>query len=138
MSRLYAVAFERSPNFLGFRAEHGPHCNRITPDELKRDDGEKVVLSLAPKAPSATAAPAAGLKLNPLKANPLKLAANPLKANPLKAANPLKRANQTKQPAPSAGEAESVVGKKREMTAAERLMVEDQERKRRRMERETA
>ncbi|KAI0772247.1 domain of Kin17 curved DNA-binding protein-domain-containing protein [Irpex lacteus] len=104
---------------------------------LKRDEGEKVVLSFAPKAPvtaaSTTSTPSVGLKLNPLKP-----AINPLKANPLKA-NPLKRPNVFKQAAaaqsqPSAPE--PVAGKKREPSAAERLMFEDQERKRRRMERE--
>jgi len=98
---------------------------------LKRDDGEqKVVLSLSMKAaPSAEKAPAPTLALN-LK-NPLKMSANPLKANPLKRANPLKassattsESNDKKRPASA-------------MTAAERLILEDQERKRRRMDRES-
>ena len=106
------------------------------PEELalKRDEGEKVVLSFAPKVTAAstsasTMAPIGGLKLNPLKA-----AANPLKMNALKA-NPLKRPNPLKQAASSSAEA----GKKRdasEMSAVGRLMLEDQERKRRKMERE--
>jgi len=97
---------------------------------LKRDEGaEKVVLSLAPKAPvtiSLTAKPAIG----------------GLKLNPLKAANPLKRPNVFKQAASSTSSSvpAEVAGKKRDATtsAAERLISEDQERKRRRMERETA
>lgn len=102
---------------------------------LKRDEGqEKVVLSFSAKAPVASSsAPAAPMKLNALKANPLKLGANPLKAsNPLKRPNPLKQAS-----APTSSAAE--VGQKRSApaTAAERLMFEDQERKRRRMERDT-
>lgn len=96
-----------------------------TPPEeagLKRSDGDdKVVLSFAvkpkPAAESANPAPPVALKMNPLKVNPLK--ANPLKSNPLKAgvSNPLKR-------------------KPEEMTAAQRLIQEDQERKRRKMERD--
>ncbi|CAL1712196.1 unnamed protein product [Somion occarium] len=100
---------------------------------LKRDEGEKVVLSLAPKTATTSsisitsAKPAAGLKLNPLRANPLR-------ANPLRRPNPLKQAGATSSPAPSEA------GRKRDassmMTAAERLVFEEHERKRRRMERE--
>lgn len=109
---------------------------------LKREEGEKLVLSLAPKAPAATmnaatAAPAPlGLKMNPLKptVNPLKLGVNPLKAG----VNPLKRPNVFKQAASSQSTPQPVAGQKRDAptTAAERLISEDQERKRRRMERE--
>lgn len=120
-------------------AEGGSSSSSVSPppeqQELKRDEGEKVVLSLAPKTTVASAAPAVtGLKLNPLKMNPLKPAVNPLKAG----VNPLKRANPLKRPAPSTAstEVEPVAGKKRDMTAAARLMFEDQERKRRKMERE--
>jgi len=109
---------------------------------FKRDEGsEKVVLSLslAPKASTSTTTTmpsiSSGLKLNPLKSsNPLKLAANPLKAS-----NPLKRPNVFKQASSTAPSGEA--GKKRDredMGVAEKLMVEDQERKRRRMEREGA
>lgn len=111
---------------------------------LKRDEGaEKVVLafSVKPAAPSAApttagagaagAAPAFGFKMNPLKAtvNPLKAGSNPLK----RAANPLKGGGT------SSADAEKANEKKRpasDMTAAERLMLEDQERKRRRVERD--
>ena len=111
---------------------------------LKRDDPtEKVVLSFAPKAPSppTTDSAPSGLKLNPLKpaANPLKLGVNPLKpaANPLKAgANPLKRTNVFKTGSSSASAPSAPESKKRELSVAEKLMSEDQERKRRRMERE--
>lgn len=103
------------------------------PEEgLKRDDGaEKVVLSFAPKAPTTIS----------LAAKPA--AVGGLKLNPLKASNPLKRPNVFKQAASSSSStpAPTEAGKKRDasaMSAAERLMVEDQERKRRRMERETA
>ncbi|KZP23297.1 hypothetical protein FIBSPDRAFT_858567, partial [Athelia psychrophila] len=95
---------------------------------LKRDEGaEKVVLSFAPKPAAApTAAPISfgGAKINPLKANPLK--ANPLKANPLRA-NPLKASSTAgagaKRPAAA-------------MSAAERLILEEQQFKRRRMDRD--
>ncbi|KAI0683259.1 domain of Kin17 curved DNA-binding protein-domain-containing protein [Cytidiella melzeri] len=105
---------------------------------LKRDEGEKLVLSFAPKAPAAAAAatatttPAAPASLG-FKVNPLKPAVNPLKAG----VNPLKRSNVFKQAAASS--TESVAGKKRDapMSSAQRLMYEDQERKRRKMERET-
>jgi len=122
-------------------AEAGPS---IPPEEqgLKRDENaEKVVLSFAAKpaaiaSSSATAAAPIGLKMNPLKAtNPLKVnsfKANPLKANPLKA-NPLKRPAEA-TPSTSSADTSS---KKRELSAAEVVMLEDQERKRRRMERDT-
>lgn len=115
---------------------------------LKRDEGaEKVVLafSVKPAAPpagvsaapttagagAAGAVPAFGFKMNPLKAtvNPLKAGSNPLK----RAANPLKGGGT------SSADAEKANEKKRQssdMTAAERLMLEDQERKRRRVERD--
>jgi len=97
---------------------------------LQRDESaDKVVLSLSMK-PSAAAesmpAPATG----GLKLNPLKLGANPLKRpNVFKisaASKPSDRAdtsNDKKRPATA-------------ISAAERLILEDQERKRRRMERE--
>ena len=97
---------------------------------LKREDSaEKVVLSFSAK-PGITSAGSTNVK-----ANPLKPSANPLKANPLKRPNVFKSAvtsgtsqdadkaaNDKKRPAP--------------MSAAERLIQEDQERKRRRMERD--
>lgn len=105
---------------------------------LKRDDpSEKVVLSFAPKTPalaSKTDAPSAGLKLNPLK-----LSVNPLKpgSNPLKRPNVFKQAASSSTPKPAEGEQ---MGKKRDapMSNAERLIFEDQQRKRRRMEQEAA
>ncbi|KAL4073330.1 domain of Kin17 curved DNA-binding protein-domain-containing protein [Scleroderma yunnanense] len=101
---------------------------------LKRDEGaEKVVLSFAPKpstseqtGPPTTAA--GGLKLGGVK-----LGVNPLKANPLKRPNPLKSSGPT---AEGSGQTE----KKRsapQLSAAERLILEEQERKRRRMDRES-
>ncbi|KAH9080311.1 domain of Kin17 curved DNA-binding protein-domain-containing protein [Lactarius deliciosus] len=89
---------------------------------LQREEGEKkVVLSLSAKPAGAS-----------LKLNPLRLAANPLKANPLKRPNPLKQASA------SSSTAERANGKRKEasLTAAEKLILEEQERKRRRMERE--
>lgn len=111
----------------------GPKLEESPPAEdvgLQRDEAtEKIVLSLTPK----PGAPSSGIKLNALK----------LATNPLKASNPLKRSNVFKQTAasPSASasnETEKTNGKKRELSAAERLIFEDQERKRRRMERESA
>jgi len=97
---------------------------------LKRDETtEKVVLSFStkPPAPAATSNPSlsgTGLKMNPLKP------ANPLKANPLKRPNVFKtggaasntEVNEKKRPAP--------------ISATERLIMEEQERKRRKMDRE--
>jgi DNA/RNA-binding protein KIN17 len=111
-----------------------PSSSTTPPAEegLKRDEtSEKVVLSFSAKPSTATAAPTS-LSTGGLKLNPLKAAANPLKANPLKRPNVFKSAgaassshevNEKKRPAP--------------MTAAERLIVEEQERKRRKMDRES-
>ena len=95
---------------------------------LKRGEGaEKVVLSFSAKPVAAmTMSPSVGMKLG---ANPLKAGSNPLKRpNVFKTAtpNPMRSTStpaNTKRPAPP-------------QTAAERLMSEDQERKRRKMERE--
>ena len=93
---------------------------------LKRDEtSEKVVLSFSAKPVAAPVVISTGLKINPLKA-----VVNPLKANPLKRPNVFKSSgptseggvNEKKRPAP--------------MSAAERLIIEEQERKRRRMDRD--
>ncbi|KIJ17589.1 hypothetical protein PAXINDRAFT_167600 [Paxillus involutus ATCC 200175] len=96
---------------------------------LKREEGaEKVVLSLStkPAAPAtSTTAPTGGLKLNPLKPA----------VNPLKRQNVFKATLAAKSPdSPSTG-----IDKKRPATAmpaAERLILEERERKRRKMEKE--
>ncbi|KZV67172.1 hypothetical protein PENSPDRAFT_744554 [Peniophora sp. CONT] len=95
---------------------------------LKREEDKKVTISFGAKPAASTAGPSmtGGLKLNPLKP----------------AANPLKRPNVFKQAAstPKASVPAETAGTKRkatEMTAAERLILEDQERKRRKMERES-
>lgn len=97
---------------------------------LKREEGsEKVVLSFSSKpiAPITTAS-SGGLKLN---ANPLKAGTNPLKRpNVFKTA----ASNSTPSTSTSAGTKRPILPQ----SAAERLMFEDQERKRRKMERETA
>lgn len=113
---------------------------------LKRDDSqEKVVLSFSFKAPSPDSQPdmksdsttqaaqsiGSGFKLNPLKAK-------------IPAANPLKRPNVFKLAAKSSSskveDFDSTISssKKRDapVSAAERLIFEDQERKRRRTERD--
>jgi len=110
------------------------HSSSTPPAEegLKRDEtSEKVVLSFSAKpVTSSGSAVSTGLKINPLKA-----AVNPLKANPLKRPN-----NVFKSSALTTSESgdTSVNEKKRPapMSAAERLIVEEQERKRRRMDRD--
>ena len=94
---------------------------------LKRDESaEKVVLSFSAKPPPPSSVPASGLKFNPLK---------PLKANPLKRPNVLKTAALSA----SHSSDEMANEKKRSapMTAPERLTVDEQESKRRRMDRES-
>jgi DNA/RNA-binding protein KIN17 len=90
---------------------------------LKREEGaEKVVLSFSTKPiATTTTAPSIGLKLNP----------NPLKANPLKRPNVFKA---TSTPSTSSGAKRPVPSQ----SAAERLIFEDQERKRRKMDRDAA
>jgi DNA/RNA-binding protein KIN17 len=108
--------------------------------ELKRDDGaEKVVLSFSMKpATAATATP------TPSSSTPTTTIGGPggLKLNPLKqATNPLKRPNVFKAAATTSvakdKDSDSNQSRKRELSAAEKLMQEDQERKRRRLERES-
>ena len=100
----------------------GSGCSESPPpveEGLKREEGaEKVVLSFSTK-PAATAMPSFGLKL---KANPLKRP-NVFKTAVSNSATPVPTSASTKRPAPP-------------QSAAERLMFEDQERKRRKMERE--
>lgn len=92
---------------------------------LKREEGaEKVVLSFSAKPITATTTTSSvGLKLS---TNPLKAGTNPLKRpNVFKAGASTSTSAGTKRLAPP-------------QSAAERLMFEDQERKRRKMEREAA
>jgi len=107
-----------------------PESSPPVEEGLKREEGsEKVVLSFSAK-PVAPTMPAfsGGLKLN----------ANPLKAG----TNPLKRPNvfKTAAPNPTPSTSTSTVSKRTAppQSAAERLMFEDQERKRRKMEREAS
>ncbi|TFK90535.1 hypothetical protein K466DRAFT_596867 [Polyporus arcularius HHB13444] len=126
------AAAEAGPS--GSKPEDSPPAEELG---LKRDESsEKVVLSFSAKPAASSAAASSGIKLNALK---------PV-ANPLKASNPLKRPNVFKQAAAASlsastsTETEKTNGKKREapMSAAERLIFEEQERKRRRMERQAA
>ena len=110
--------------------------NSSTPpaeEGLKRDEtSEKVVLSFSAKPVASSGG--SGAASTELKINPLKAVVNPLKANPLKRPNVFKSSalttsesrdvtvNDKKRPAP--------------MSAAERLIIEEQERKRRRMDRD--
>jgi len=96
---------------------------------LKRDEtSEKVVLSFSAKPVTTAPVLSTGLKINPLKA------VNPLKANPLKRPNVFK----SSVPTTSENGDLTVNEKKRSapMSAAERLIIEEQERKRRRMDRD--
>ncbi|KAF5367033.1 hypothetical protein D9758_004013 [Tetrapyrgos nigripes] len=124
----------------------GPSRSSDSPpaeEGLKRDEGEKVVFSFSAK-PAAASESAEASTLTTeskpigLKMNPLKPTANPLKANPLKA-NPLKRPNVFKTGSATASTSGETESKKRPapMSAAERLILEDQERKKRRMDRES-
>jgi len=103
---------------------------------LKRDDTtEKVVLSFSAK-PAATSDTSTASAPMGLKLNSMKPGVNPLKVNPLKRPNVFKSAVPVKSQSP-----EGVNGndKKRSapMSAAERLIIEEQERKRRRMDRDS-
>jgi len=117
-------------------AEDDGEASSSTPpveEGLKRDEtSEKVVLSFSAKpAPGSESAPvvSAGFKINPLKA-----AVNPLKANPLKRPNVFK----SSAPTVSDGGDLALNMKKRSapISVAERLIIEEQERKRRRMDRD--
>src|SRR5260221_4139976 len=98
--------------------------------QLKRDENtEKVVLSLSmTSATTATSSGPTGLKINPLK------------ANPLKRPNVFKTATVGGGSSSSVNADRAVNDKKRQapMSAAERLILEEQERKRRRMDRDNA
>ena len=108
-----------------------------TPAEegLKRSEGvQKVVLSFSAK-PS-TSEPQSSTDSRPA------VGIGSLKMNPLKgtSSNPFKRANVFKTPAPTPAAGPSATaddtGKKRTISAAESLIYEEQERKRRKMERD--
>jgi DNA/RNA-binding protein KIN17 len=95
---------------------------------LREERDKKVVLSLSakPAVVGSSTTSSEGFKLNPPKP-----VVNPLKANPLKRPNPLK------QTSTSSSAADKLGGKRKEtpLSAAEKLILEEQERKRRRMER---
>jgi DNA/RNA-binding protein KIN17 len=96
---------------------------------LRAEGDKKVVLSLSAKPAVAASSTTSS---ESFKLNPHKPVVNPLKVNPLKRPNPLKQAPT------SSGAADKLGGKRKEtpLSAAERLILEEQERKRRRMERE--
>jgi len=94
-------------------------------DGLQREEGEKKLIlsfSAKPSATSSSTTSSEGIKLNPLKP----------------ALNPLKRINPLKQASAASSAADKSNGKRKEtpLSAAEKLILEEQERKRRRMERE--
>lgn len=127
---------------------------------LQRDEGDKLVLSFGTKkqsppaedtkdeedikaktedgesAPAPTPTPVASSSVKPINVfkpgNAFKAGANPLKAG-----NPLKSGNVFKAAKTAAGSSADA-SKKRPMSAAEALIFEDQERKRRRMEKNHA
>lgn len=111
--------------------ESSPSSTPPREEGLKRDESaEKVVLSLAPKpkpeAEVSTSASVGGFKLNGVKpgVNPLKRP-NVFKISASKSSAPAEepaKTNEKKRPTP--------------MSMAEKLIVEDQERKRRRMDRD--
>ncbi|KAH8113493.1 domain of Kin17 curved DNA-binding protein-domain-containing protein [Phellopilus nigrolimitatus] len=125
-----------------------------SPEEgLKRDEGEKLVLSFSMKtaaaspqsadasAPASTSAstppasaPSSGLKFNALKAG----SANPLKRPNVFKAAAAKSVQAKGKDGDREKEPEKLNGKKRDapISAAEQLILEEQERKRRRMERD--
>lgn len=102
---------------------------------LKREEGaEKIVLSFSAKpaatSETATAAPI-GLKLTAVKPG-----VNPFRVNPLKRPNVFKSAAPVKSESLE-GSGENDRKRPAPMSAAERLIMEEQERKRRRMDRES-
>ncbi|KAG2038176.1 domain of Kin17 curved DNA-binding protein-domain-containing protein [Suillus americanus] len=107
-----------------------------TGEGLKREEGaEKIVLSFSAK-PAATSDTTATAAPTGLKLTGVKPGANPLKANPLKRPNVFKSAAPVKSER-SEGGGENDRKRPAPMSAAERLIMEEQERKRRRMDRES-
>ncbi|KAG2092270.1 domain of Kin17 curved DNA-binding protein-domain-containing protein [Suillus cothurnatus] len=103
---------------------------------LKRDEGaEKIVLSFSAK-PAATSDTTATAAPTGLKPTAMKFGVNPLKANPLKRPNVFKSAAPVKSESLEGG-SENDRKRPAPMSAAERLIMEEQERKRRRMDRES-
>jgi DNA/RNA-binding protein KIN17 len=129
---LIAEQIERAEREARDKGEGTSAAGAVEDEEKKREEGlqreegeKKVVLSFSAQpsvASSSSTTPSGGLKLNPLKP----------------VANPLKRTNPLKQASSSSSAADKSSGKRKEtpLTAAEKLILEDQERKRRRMERE--
>jgi DNA/RNA-binding protein KIN17 len=96
---------------------------------LKRDEGEKVTISFGVKPKATSESTSAG---QPSMSSGLKA----ISMKP--GTNPLKRTNVFKQGATAKGEESSAKRKApAQMSAAERLILDDQERKRRRLERDT-
>lgn len=138
---LIAEQIERAKADAG--EDEGPGLKSGSPpvDEgLKRDEGEKVVLSLSAKptlvalssASAATSEPVAtDLKLNPLKSG---INIIPLKVNPLKRSNVFKAVVASN---PSQAEGDKTKRLAAPISAAEKLILEDQDRKRRRIERQS-
>jgi DNA/RNA-binding protein KIN17 len=129
---LIAEQIERAEREARDKGEGTSAAGAVEDEEKKREEGlqreegeKKVVLSFSaqPSVASPSTTPSGGLKLNPLK---------PV-ANPLKRTNPLKQASSSS----SAADKSSGKRKAAPLTAAEKLILEDQERKRRRMERES-
>lgn len=110
---------------------------------LKRDEGEKLVLSFSAKPAASSSSNTPPDSITPSVAAPTGFKFNALKpaaSNPLKRPNVFKMAAAGKADKSQEKEPEKLAGKKRDapMTAAQQLILEDQERKRRKMEREAA
>jgi DNA/RNA-binding protein KIN17 len=132
--QLIAEQIERAK---GEKGEDGERSDEPAEEErvLKRDEGEKVKLSLAAK-------PAAAPHSAPTSVSLTAPSSSGLKLNPLKPGNAFKRTNVFKTAASSSSasskDPEQVIGKKRDapLTMAEKVILEDQERKRRKMEKD--
>jgi len=129
---LIAEQIERAEREARDKGEGPSAVGAVEDEEKKREEGlqreegeKKVVLSFSaqPSVVSSSTTPSGGLKLNPLKP----------------AANPLKRTNPLKQALSGSSATDKSSGKRKAtpLTAAEKLILEDQERKRRRMGRES-
>jgi DNA/RNA-binding protein KIN17 len=119
---LIAEQIERAEREALEKGEGTSAAGAVEGNEMKQNE------ELQREVASSSATPFEGLIFNAIKPS-----ANPLKANPLK------RTNLLKQGASGSGAADKSAGKRKDtpLSAAEKLILEDQERKRRRMERES-
>jgi DNA/RNA-binding protein KIN17 len=118
----------------------------VAPAPAVADPSSSTSISASSSAPPPPPPPSglslgSGLKLNGHALKPVAVA-NPLKANPLKRPNVFKTAAPAASSSSASGSGSDKSNERKrplsEMSAAERLIIEDQERKRRKMEREAA